>query len=361
MSEPFEPTEPTEPNLAPKATATAEPAAAVFSATLNRPRFLRVSVVLSAGLVLLVSAALALAASPAPTGGTAPGANPQLPGKAGRGFGFGGFGPSVFGGPGGGLDVKGARRGGPGFGQISIASINGANLDLKTDDGWTRTIAVTGTTKVTRGGQTIAIGDLKKGDAVRFSETRNADGSYTITAIQVVIPQVAGTVTGVTADGFTLTSRAKATWTITVTGTTSYLVGGAAGSKADVTVGATVAVAGTQNGDSALTALTVRVELPRVIGKVTAKTADTITVQRLGGGTATIHVGGGTTYSVPGDTSPSLADIAVGTMIGAQGRQRADGSLDATVVQVAPRASKWFGAGPKGPKPSPAASGGATG
>ena len=364
MTDPFEPTETT---ATAEPTAPAQLAGASFSATLNRPRFLRVGVVLSAGLVLLISAALALAASPAPTGGTTPGGttpggNPPLPGRGDRGlgFGFGGFGPGAFGGPAGGLDLKGARRGGPGFGQISIASINGANLDLKTDNGWTRMIAVTSTTKITKGGQTIAIGDLKVGDAVRFAETRNTDGSYAITAIQVVVPQVVGTVTGVTADGFTLTSRKNAKWTITVTGTTSYLVGGAAGSKADVTVGANVAVAGSQTSDSALTALTVRIELPRVIGKVTAKTTDTITVQPLGGGTATIHVGSGTTYRVPGATSPSLTDIAVGTVIGAQGRQRADGSLDATIVQAAPKAGKWFGDGrngPKGPKASPSPSG----
>jgi hypothetical protein len=67
---------------------------------------------------------------------------------------------------------------------------------------------------------------------------------------------------------------------------------------------------------------------------------------------------------VPGDISPSLADIAVGTFVGAQGHQRADGSLDATVVQAAPKAGKWFGdgrIGPTGPKASPSASGGATG
>ena len=83
--------------------------------------------------------------------------------------------------------------------------------------------------------------------------------------------------------------------------------------------------------------------------------------QSVGGGTATIHVSSGTTYRVPGDTSPSLADLAVGTVIGAQGHQRADGSLDATVVQAAPKAGKWFGDGRKGPLASPAASGGARG
>ena len=337
MTEPFDP---------------AEPAATAFSATLGRPRFLRVAVVGAASIVLLVSAALALAASPAPSGAGPNAANPGDPGKPGRGLL-----PGLFGGPGlGGLDLKDGRGGGPGFGQISIASINGSNLGLKTDDGWTRTIAVTADTKITKGGATIALGDLKVGDAIRFRETRNADGSYAINAIQVVVPQVAGTVTAVTADGFTLTSRKNTKWTITVNGTTSYVVGGAVGSKSEVTVGATVGVAGTQTGDSALTAITVRVEPARVVGKVTAKTADTITVERVGGGTATIHVGSGTTYKIRGDSTPSLSDIGVGTIVGAQGRQRADGSLDATIVQAGPKAGKWFGGGkaPKAPKASPA-------
>jgi len=50
------------------------------------------------------------------------------------------------------------------------------------------------------------------------------------------------------------------------------------------------------------------------------------------GTSATIHVGSGTTYWVPGAATPSLADIAVGMFVAAEGTLRSDGSLSATVV-----------------------------
>ena len=39
------------------------------------------------------------------------------------------------------------------------------SLSLKTDDGWTRTIAVTDSTTITKGGATISLGDLAVGDS----------------------------------------------------------------------------------------------------------------------------------------------------------------------------------------------------
>ena len=63
-------------------------------------------------------------------------------------------GPRGFGGPG--FGGPGFGRGGFGFGGITITAIDGSNLSLKTEDGWTRTIAVTSDTAVTRAGKTIA-------------------------------------------------------------------------------------------------------------------------------------------------------------------------------------------------------------
>lgn len=338
-----------------------EPAGMAFSRTLKQPRFLRVGVVLGATLVLLVSAALTFGASPAPSGATPNGATtPDLTGVPPLG-GFGFLDPN--GGPGGpgpragdlGLGGRGGKgQDGRGIGrQITVAAIDGSNLSLKTDDGWSRTIAVTSTTKLTKAGQTITLGDIKIGDAVRFSQTRNADGSYTITAVAVVVPQIAGEVTAVSDSGFTVKARNGTTWTVSVNGSTTYTVGAKAGTKADVTVGSTVAVSGTRDSDSTMTAIAVRVQLPTVVGRVTAKTADTITVERLGGGTVTIHVGGSTTYRVRGDTSPSLSDITVGSAIGAAGTLRADGSLDASVVQIAPnKVGRWFRGGGNVPNPN---------
>ncbi|MFL5680345.1 MAG: DUF5666 domain-containing protein [Chloroflexota bacterium] len=346
MTEPFEPAQPERP---------AEPAA--FSKTIRAPRFLRVGIVVAAAAVVLVSAALTFGASPDPsTGGTpqpnasgGPGGRDRDFRHGGQDFGFG-LGPlAPFGGPDGGVPGiagPGPRRLGDGVGRrdISVTAVVGSNLSLKTEDGWTRTITVTGTTKLTKGGQTIALGDIEVGDTIRFQQTRGSDGSFTITAVEVVVPRVAGEVTAVTADGFTIKARNGTTWTVTVDGSTTYRMGAAAGSKADVTVGATVGVAGTQGSGNSIKALTVVVQPARAVGKVTAKTTDTITIDRLGGGSVTIHVNGSTTYRVPGDTSPSLSDIAVGSVVGAAGKQRSDGSLDATVVQAAPKGvSRWFG------------------
>jgi Domain of unknown function (DUF5666) len=260
MTTPIDPIEPPAPP-SPASPSDAPPAA--FSATLRNSAILRMGVVLAAAVVLLVSAALTFGASPAPSAAAPSGAAPQAPdGNPGgrlRDRGLGG--PGLFG-----LGRGGGRFG---FGEISITAIDGSNVSLKTDDGWTRTIAVTGTTRITRGGAAITLVDLKVRDRIRFHEIRNADGTYSIDAVQVV--------------------------------------------------------------------------LPHVVGKVTAKTADTITVEKPGGGTATIHVSASTTYRVVGKANASLADVAVGDIIGAQGQQRADGSLDATAVRAARTPGRWFG------------------
>jgi uncharacterized protein DUF5666 len=251
-----------------------------FSASLRGSTMLRVGVVLGAAAVLLVSAALTFGASPTPAG---PGAAPQATpggngGKPGPRLRDRAFGGGLFG------LAGGARFG---FGNISVTAIDGSNLSLKTDDGWTRTIAVTGTTKLTKGGNAIALGDIKVGDRVRFRETRNADGTFSVDAIEVV--------------------------------------------------------------------------LPSVVGKVTAKTADSITIESLGGGTVTIHVNASTTYRVAGKKNATLADITVGAIVGAQGQKRADGSLDATTVGAASKPGKWFGGrGNQNPKAGPNASPGST-
>ncbi len=204
-------------------------------------------------------------ASPAANASSAPDASPppaNEPGKGGMGGGWmgpggpgrgGSFrGPGPFGGFGGGALPEGR-------GAISITSIDGNNLALKTDDGWTRTIDASGA-KITRDGTAITLADLKVGDTIRLAETRNSDGTFTITEIAVIQPRVAGTATAVG--------------------------------------------------------------------------SDTITLSQPDGTSVTVHVGSGTTFTVPGVTSPTIADLKVGNVVTATGSLRADGSLDATAVVV---------------------------
>ncbi len=230
------------------------------------------------------------------------------------------------------VDLERGRLGGQGFREITITAISGSNVTLETDDGWTRTIAVTDAVDLTKGGQDIAVSDLAVGDQVRFRQTRNDDGTYTVNALAVVVPSVRGTVSDISSSGFKVTGRGGAVWTITVNAATEYQFGTGDGSLADVTNGTTVVVQGTSTGDNALTALTVRVKPDRAVGTVTAKTADTITITKRDGSTVTVHVDADTTYRVAGVENADLGDVAVDMAIGVSGRERADGSIDADAV-----------------------------
>jgi hypothetical protein len=55
----------------------------------------------------------------------------------------------------GGLKGNGSPRG-----PITIRAISGSQVSLATEDGWSRTITVTPTTVITKGGQPIAVGDV---------------------------------------------------------------------------------------------------------------------------------------------------------------------------------------------------------
>ena len=149
--------------------------------------------------------------------------------------------------------------GGHGFGGITISAISGSSVSLKTDDGWARTIAIASATVLTKGTATITLSDLKVGDEVRFAQTRQTDGSFTITKLAVVLPHAGGTVTGVSSTSITVTQRDGSTTTIKVGSSTTYEVGGTAGKALpDVKVGMLVGAVGTLNTDGSLTATAVR-------------------------------------------------------------------------------------------------------
>ena len=193
-----------------------EPEQVEFHERIERPigpsRLTRIGIVLGAAVLFVVGAVAAMGASPSPAPSTTgaspapaasgdPSAAPKDGDHGPRGFG------ARFGGPGFG-------RGGFGFGGITITGISGSNLSLKTEDGWTRTIAVESDTTITRAGKTIAVGDLKVGDQIVFRQERQDDGTFKVTAINVILPSIAGTVTKV--DGSTITVQRRDGTTATI-------------------------------------------------------------------------------------------------------------------------------------------------
>jgi hypothetical protein len=223
-----------------------EPADANLLARMIRSTPIRLGVTVAGLAGLLVTASIAMGASPSPSASGAPSAStvPNYPG------GWSGPNGKLPGGGFGGHDGIG--------GQISITAINGSNLSLKTDDGWRRTITVAGSTTITKGGTSIALSGLKVGDRIRFAETRNADGSYAVTAINVVLPTVGGEVTAKTATTITVLGRDNASHTIHVGSGTTYNVSGVTTAHlSDITVGMRIVAEGTQRADETLDAVVV--------------------------------------------------------------------------------------------------------
>jgi hypothetical protein len=215
----------------------------------------RIGIVAGSAVLFVVGAVAAMGASPTPsstsaaspdTGTTTPAdpVDPDLPFVGMPRMG-------MMGGPG--LGLRGGLK--LGFGDITITGINGSNLSLKTDDGWTRTITVGSSTTVTKGGQTIALGDLKVGDRIMFAETKASDGTYTIDHIRVVLPVIGGQVTAVGTDSITVDQKGGGSATIHVSSATIYDVDGNSSAKlSDITVGSFVVAEGSLRSDGSLDA-----------------------------------------------------------------------------------------------------------
>lgn len=342
--------------------------AAFTGRTPRKGAAIRAGIVIGSALLVAIGTAVAMGASPTPSG-SAGGAQPPTVPRAGNGntvgpFGpFGGFGPFGRFGPGGGPALGGPGNAGPlagpglrgdrGFGQITVTAISGTSVSLKTDDGWTRTITVPAAATITKGGQPATFADLAVGDAVRFAEKRNDDGTFTISAVAIVLPQTAGTVTAVGSDTITIKGGDGSARTIHTNASTTYHRGQAAGNRSDVTVGSMIVAVGSLGSDGSLTATSIAIRLPEVLGTVGTVGTDTVTITRRDGTSLTVHVGSGVTIRIAGVASPKLSDVKTGMVVVVQGSQRADGSLDATAIQAGK-----FGRGhdkvdrPKGPAAS---------
>jgi hypothetical protein len=222
---------------------------------------------------------------------------------------------------------------------ISITAIDGTTLVLATADGWTRTIDAAGAT-VQKSGNSVALATLKVGDSIVFDQARQADGTYKITAIRVALPRTGGTVASVGDSSVTLARPDGTNKVVGLTTSTTYLLAGAASTKAALTVGAQLDAEGTIATDGTFTATLVNIrpaqaDRPaRAGGAVTAKTATSIAVTTRDGSSLTIKVGATTTYQVAGATAASLSDVAVGAIVMAEGTRNADGTFSATVVRA---------------------------
>jgi len=161
----------------------------------------------------------------------------------------------------------------------------------------------------------------------------------------------------------TISQQGGSPRTLTLTGSTTYTMGGATVGQRALVVGARITARGTVDSSGNFTATAVTIQLSEVSGTVASKTSSTIVVTTAAGKTVTVNVSSSTKYSVRGVSSATLDSVAVGYTVQAQGTLNADGSLTATVVQAAPNTRQrvpGFGGGRGGqtsPMPSASPSG----
>jgi hypothetical protein len=157
-----------------------------------------------------------------------------------------------------------------------------------------------------------------------------------------VVPTVSGSVTALGSSSVTISQTRGSTRTLTLTGSTTYTLGGATASQSALVVGAQITARGTVDSSGNFTATAVTIQPSAVSGTVASKTSSTIVVTTAAGKTVTVNVSSSTKYSVRGVSSATLDSVAVGYTIQAQGTLNADGSLTATVVQAAPNVRSGF-------------------
>ena len=75
---------------------------------------------------------------------------------------------------------------------------------------------------ITLDSDTLAASDLAVGDKVQVLQVRNANDTYTITGLALILPEAMGTVSGVTDTGFTITQPDGTTTPVVVNDATTW-------------------------------------------------------------------------------------------------------------------------------------------
>ncbi len=274
------------------------------------------------------------------------------------------------GGPGGGRGGMYDGRGVSG----TISAISGNTLTLKRGDVVVIQATLNANTVYSMAGKTIALSDLKVGQLASVQETKAADGTVSVTRVEILLNHAGGTISALDATSLTLTKSDNSTVKVSLSAATTYSDLGKAATLAALKAGIKVDVAGTLNADGTLSAAVVNVQHDHLNGTITAINGNAVTVQLDGRGgpgpkgngpkgngptngngtsggtvsptpatgstpaatptTATINLSGSTIYLEAGQPS-QLSTLAVGQKIDAVGALSSDrSSLSALQVSI---------------------------
>lgn len=141
------------------------------------------------------------------------------------------------------------------------------------------------------------------------------------------------TVTGVSGNTITATSRGGTTVTIAVSSTTTITEAGATVEIGAIQKGERISIQGSSTGTNAYAATAVAIILPSENGVITAANGNQLTITSFDGSTHIVNLESGTRYQKAGSTD-TASDVTAGKAITATGPTNSDGSLNADVITV---------------------------
>jgi hypothetical protein len=227
-------------------------------------------------------------------------------------------------------------------GTVATVTASGDTFTVAAWKGQTWTVTVTGSTAYTERGVTsptfsdVAVSD----EVVVYGTSTGTDAVSASTVVIIQRPIVVGTVASVTSsDSFTVMAGKGQTWTVTVTGSTTYTERNVTSPGfANVAVGDDVVVYGTSTGTDTATAISVAImQRPVVVGtvaSVTTSPSDSFTVTAWKSQTVTVDVTGSTTYTERGVTSPDFSNVAVGDQVAVYGTSAGTSTFNAVSVAI---------------------------
>ena len=214
-----------------------------------------------------------------------------------------------------------------------VASITSTSLTLTAKDGASKSVALAATTTYTKFGKAATAATIVVGDKVHAEGTLEASGNLAALSIRIDAPKVDGEVTAVSGNVITVAGK-DGSKTVTVATGTTYTRAGAAAALTDVTAGSRIHTEGTLQSDGSLTAVVVKIQLPKVHGEVTAVTATSVTVS--GKDTAHTFVINAATAYTKGGVAAKSSDVTAGTHVDAEGPAASDGTITAITVKIRP-------------------------
>jgi hypothetical protein len=202
-------------------------------------------------------------------------------------------------------------------------------------------------TTYSEAGNSATLQDVHVGSHLLVCGSATDPNNIKASNVVIVLPQDQGVITAVNGAQLTVVGFDGSSRLVTTDGSTKVDRVGNAAAVSDLTVGTAIVATGNLQSDHSLLALRVSIQLPSVVGKVTAVNGNSITIDdgNIEGPAPTVVTSNSTVYGAKDSTSTaSAASVMVGSYIVATGAESTDGTtLNAVRVTVLPADAQGVG------------------